>query len=209
MSDAPIVSFSNVVNLEKVFATKTIVEQICIWNGRRYKQEFNEELTLNLIHEEVGEIIEAQQQENFLKVLDGFADVFYVSIGAMWKLGLSPSEITKHLDHLQKSEEIWPLPAHLIDLTLGNVTRDTLGKIALSCTLELTDILRSEDYAIDVIRAICNSNDTKRVEKVASDIKANKDKGSSYIPPDEDLAVIVYKAFATDDTKGEKSGNQN
>ena len=191
----PTVLLHNVIDLKTVFETMTIVEQICHWNSERYEQKHDDSLTLNLLLEELGEIKDAMEALEFVEVLDGYADVFYVCIGAMWKQGLSAKDITDYLDVLQANEGTNQLAYTVQELRVGNLFPRTLGNIALSCIRELGELLHSEEHAFDVIRAVCISNDTKRAEKVPSHLKANVDKGVGYIPPTDAICKIVEKAF--------------
>ncbi len=51
---------------------------------------FNKALTTQLLNEELVEFITAHTD---LKKLDALADIVYVAIGAMWKMGLSKNQI--------------------------------------------------------------------------------------------------------------------
>jgi predicted HAD superfamily Cof-like phosphohydrolase len=43
------------------------------------------------------------------------------------------------------------------------------------------------------ISIVCDSNDTKTVERVSSDTKANLNKGNDFIPPTEALKKLLHK----------------
>ena len=69
---------------------KTIIDRIIKWNQARYKQEFNKKLTEDLLIEEVSELIDSELE---VEELDALIDIIYVSIGAMWKMGLNATQI--------------------------------------------------------------------------------------------------------------------
>lgn len=66
------------------------ISRICEWNAKRYKQEYNKELTYSLLKEEVNELADS---ETDVDTLDALVDIVYVAIGAMWKLGLDKNQI--------------------------------------------------------------------------------------------------------------------
>ena len=69
---------------------KEIIERVIHWNSERYDQEFDHRLTRNLLKEEVLEFEEAIKD---VDRLDALVDTIYVALGAMWKLGLSSTQI--------------------------------------------------------------------------------------------------------------------
>lgn len=68
------------------------IGRICKWNEVKYKQEFNADLTQSLLREEVKELFEAPKE---VDALDALVDIIYVSIGAIWKMGLSSEQISE------------------------------------------------------------------------------------------------------------------
>ena len=66
------------------------IARITSWNRQRYAQEYNQDLTVDLLYEEIGELNEATTD---VDRLDALVDVTYIAIGAMWKLGLSEPQI--------------------------------------------------------------------------------------------------------------------
>lgn len=183
---------NNVLDLRKAFNVPNIIESICNWNADRYEQEYNHELTCALIYEEVSETELAINNDDMVEIADGYADIFYVAIGALWKSGGTPSDIGNILDDI---EDIMPVPP--VSVCLAWLEKDVsvsipvLAMTALSAFGELSKLLNSDDAALDVIRAVCNSNNTKIAVKTEADTKANIDKGASYVPPTKDIEKIL------------------
>lgn len=174
----------------------SIVESICNWNAARYPQEFSKELTLQLLVEETTEIGDSVIDNDFIGVLDGHADVFYVAIGALWKSGLQPLDILNLLDSVQTDTmHLPPLPVAVQWLELEFNTGDNapwlIAAIALSALSQLEVALGDEDAALDVIRVVCASNNTKEVKQTAPSVKANIAKGKGYVAPTEMIKSIV------------------
>ena len=69
---------------------KEIIERVIHWNSARYDQEFDHKLTRNLLTEEV---LEFEESTKDVDRLDALVDTIYVALGAMWKLGLSSTQI--------------------------------------------------------------------------------------------------------------------
>lgn len=110
------------------------IPRITYWNSQRYKQVFDHKLTFRLLDEEVDELYRASTD---IDKLDALVDIVYVAIGAMWKLGLSPEQITQ------------------------------------------------------AIHVVCDSNDSKEVERVEAFVKANMNKGPNFVPPEPRLQEIL------------------
>jgi|SaaInlStandDraft_3_1057020.scaffolds.fasta_scaffold45561_2 predicted HAD superfamily Cof-like phosphohydrolase len=117
------------------------VKRICTWNAKRYEQEFNKELAMNLLREELLEFYHAKEE---VDELDALLDLVYVAFGAMWKMGLSSEQI------------------------------------------------------IEALKVVCNSNESKSEEKVASHVKANIDKGAGFIRPEPVLQEILDRRETND-----------
>lgn len=77
--------------------TTKVIRRIVNWNAVRYNQEYDHELTTDLIEEEYIELIKAKDPHNDVDKLDALVDLVFVSIGAIWKLGLNEQQIKKAL----------------------------------------------------------------------------------------------------------------
>ena len=69
------------------------VSRIVYWNKQRYNQEYNSALTYSLLVEEVQELFMANVLDNDVDKVDALVDIIYVSVGALWKLGLNENQI--------------------------------------------------------------------------------------------------------------------
>lgn len=66
------------------------VARITEWNAKRYEQEHSSDLTIRILAEELGELARAKEE---VDQLDALVDLVYISIGAMWKMGLDNFQI--------------------------------------------------------------------------------------------------------------------
>ncbi len=90
-----------------------IIEDIIDWNSDRYEQEYNHDLTCNLLSEE---IFEHQIAITDVDRLDALVDTIYVSIGAMWKMGLTSDQIRRSIEVVcmsNNSKQIQKTPSNV------------------------------------------------------------------------------------------------
>jgi len=177
--------------MTQVYDVQDVIKSICNWNGARYEQEFNRELTIALLEEEVSETELARKTNNPVEIIDGLGDIFYVAIGAIWKMGKSTDEIFSLLNSLSPHNSIHIRSA--LDQFKADSTVMSLGVVAISAFNELTYAVKSPTVAVEVINAICISNDTKEVVKTGSNVKANVVKGDGYKSPTAALEAIVAR----------------
>jgi len=189
-------SYSDDELLATLLKTPSVVESICNWNAARYEQVHSEELTLALLHEELFETREAYSKYDAVATLDGLGDLFYVAIGALWKTGLSAANITQLMTQVEEDTAIWPTPE--VAVFWYEATRDAnvLCLVAHTALQRMHEVLGSDTYVMNVIRAICTSNDTKDVVRTGKHEKANKVKGAGYIPPTEVITELLCRATA-------------
>jgi len=180
-----------VIDLNVALKTKDILESICEWNEARYEREHCTALTGELLNEELTETVDAVEAGNSIAILDGIGDIFYVAIGALWKVGYDATEIKMFCDDAA-DKLVPPLPIAVRWYTMTYDER-VLPIIAISADQELCDMLGSSVGALEVIRAICDSNDTKEVRKTDSTVKANLTKGDNYVSPTRALEQIARK----------------
>lgn len=181
--------------LATVLPTLDIIAEPIKWSAARYEQEYDHNLTIALINEEVNEFAEALVNGSIIGQMDGAADIFFVAIGALWKTGLSEDEIREVLDDVEwryvpppMSISIWLATIAAEDL---NGIRFVLTVAALSAFKALEQIGFSSDYAVYIISAICRSNNTKAIVKTNSNVKANIAKGDDYVSPEAELNQIL------------------
>jgi len=182
----------------------SVIERVIKWNAKRYDRIYNHDLTESLLLEEANEIKEAK---NIVDILDGCGDVTFVAIGALWKLGLSQKEIEAlFIDKNLAGKAIWELNGIFLAASediLGNtklrlttnkaVLQDRIGLILgyVLGVLTQLDKLDLQHEFLPILKAICDSNDTKEVKgKTDPSIKANIVKGNQYVPPTDDLIKI-------------------
>jgi phosphoribosyl-ATP pyrophosphohydrolase len=182
--------------LQKLMGTKSITQSICAWNAARYDQVPNHDLAVKLLREEVLETLKAFAEGNRVEVIDGYADVFFVAIGALWKTGLTPEQIDQLLDTVGQANSLVPSPQVALMWYEDEATIYVLALLAISALGRLEYLLSDEQLALDVVRAVCISNNTKDAAKTASDVKANVVKGEGYVPPTADLISILERADA-------------
>jgi hypothetical protein len=178
--------------LEQLMATPNVIESICQWNAARYDQEYDHDLTMRLIREEHQEGLAAFESGDMVELADAYGDRFYVAIGGLWKMGLSATDIVELMDYLT------PLGAPAAAIAINWASSDgrpaTIAFVALNAFESLAALLQGDsDAALDVIRAICISNDTKDAKKTASNVKANTTKGIGYVPPTKAIEAILIR----------------
>lgn len=185
---------------------KAQIQKCVNWNEQRYDQVFNNELAMKLLLEELQELHSA---DNLVDVLDAVGDISFVVFGIFWKLGFSSESIAIFFD--KKLNKLTELDCFIsmceTQLQIMDMSDDlpeasypiislALHAYFITCTMALRGIgvLHHFDAVVD---CICRSNDTKEVQgKVDPSVKANINKGSSFVPPTADLTFILMQAQA-------------
>lgn len=201
---------------------KTVFESVCAWNAARYEQEFNLELANKLLTEEYrDEWLPAFRKlhagvrslENEVECLDALADIAYVAMGVAWKAGCDWDAISlaqyRVLDAQADAMCAWPqlspgffigglIDSFNFDMEQG--VYDTMAMIVNACTAEAMHTLGlTEEQFTEAMRVVCNSNNSKSVKRVASDVKANAgDKGPFYVSPKLGLTKILEQVHEQD-----------
>jgi len=83
------------------------IRDVILWNLDRYNQEHEHDLTASLLYEECHEF---DASRNNVERLDALADIVYVAIGAMWKMGLHAEAIEEALDIVARSNSSKTVP---------------------------------------------------------------------------------------------------
>lgn len=191
----------NVLNLNALQHVPSIIASIVNWNAARYPQEYVHKLQSDLLTEELEETQKAFAENDLVEVCDGFGDIFYVAIGALWKQGLTVEQIQEGLDSVEEAmPELPPLPVAKLWWDM-EPNLNTLILIALCAQRDLARVLHSDQASLDVIRAICTSNDTKAVKKTDAAVKANINKGEGFVPPTEAILTIIENVENYNDYK--------
>ena len=204
-----------------MFSISTI-KRVCDWNEARYAREVSPDLQRSLLLEELSETVEAIEefpltgivesslyQAHQVKVMDGIGDILFVAIGGLWKHGLDPVDIQVLIN------------TEIVNVLAGQSTvfykamktaRDeyvTYGKYAaidnvycISLALQFTPIANVEA----ILQAICTSNETKPAVKTDTAVKANIDKGATFVPPTEALFALIADTDANIISKLEALG---
>lgn len=186
-----------------------IVSQCIAWNAARYDRVLDLKLALSLLAEETDELFAA---DNIVDRLDAIGDINFVSIGIMWKAGLSEEEILTILGLFDVNglfhENISTCDTAMLHFSFAGFvhevaqdsTLDTTEKViafnaAILAIWHSAFVLRSiglqQEY-FNIVKAICDSNDTKEVKgKTDPLVKANIVKGNSFVPPTAALKQIL------------------
>ena len=181
-----------------------IYERPAEWNALRYKREYNHNLYTDLLFEEYSEY---ETAKTLVDKLDGLADIFFISIGALWKLGKSPYS---YITYVHKQTLKYPSVAHARAERYTSAMPQIVHRILnlgespqelehlKKCICHLLDLLNyefaylgcAEADAELAIAIICDSNDTKLKGKLASGDKGSlKDPG--YMPPTKRLKLLA------------------
>jgi len=170
---------------------RVIIESVCQWNKDRFKRVYNQELSEQLLREEVEELITAEKQQDIVETLDALGDIFFVAIGSLWKFG------DDTLDIYCGMQETGRMPEEVnyswwLDTWHTRSVKANLYKMVNTLLCELVSITGNRELAMNVLGAICRSNHTKRIESLNDgSTKANKVKGDYYEAPTEDLKKVV------------------
>lgn len=179
--------------------------RVATWNAARYEREFNLKLLVSLLTEEFNE---TQQATKRVEKLDGHCDQIYVALGGLWKLNLTDELLEQAFGEagvvvngasasrlLTKEHLMTGIQANINSLSDYNLPQSTMLKatiLATICLLNVYAIERDFDVsAYDAMIIVCDANDSKVPQKVASDVKANIDKGSSFVPPEARLQALL------------------
>lgn len=182
-----------------------IVTKCVAWNETRYDQILNIQLGLNLLVEETTELFEAN---NPIDVLDALGDITFVAIGVLWKAGV-PVEAIENLLGITESGtylnklgvQSWYM-AHLgvLQIALASADDEELDASFLALNaiygIVIPRLMQSGMIAdfYNIVDAICESNNTKVIKgKTDPSVKANIDKGATFVPPTAALQAILNK----------------
>ena len=175
-------------------------ERAANWNKQRYCRVYSNDLTCNMIDEELEEYFD--NLENDVEKLDALCDIMFVAFGALWKMGFDYDDVQLLESDLAIHSWACPdnrsMPSIVLAISFSKAMR--FGYIAPKDCLALILALVfeqaiSDGYTHDQFKrallAVCDSNDTKAVERASFDVKANINKGKNYIPPTAALTLIV------------------
>lgn len=168
----------------------TIHNRIISWNAARYPQVFNKELQYNLAFGPDGEVQEYFDAANAVDRLDALGDIYFVAVGGMWKAGLTNQSILKAI----QAELGTGTPVATFEECEAEFDRDPVtgfAKLIVRVMFEANGMGLDGVKFLLAVNAICDSNDTKPAVKTDPSVKANIDKGATYVPPTEALQAIL------------------
>ena len=176
---------------------RTVYARVAGWNAKRYEQEYDAKLAIALLEEELQEWVEAKTP---VEKLDALCDLAYVAYGVIWKASTSNEAIAKDyatsldmIDIYDKLEytDIILHSAGLIKMLHTNHPARLAGLIAVIALAQMLSMGLSYTQAIEAMHIVCDANDSKSATKTASHIKANKDKGAGFVPPEVLLEELL------------------
>ena len=154
-----------------------IFSRVAEWNAKRYDRQFNFKLTKELLQEELKEF---QDSRTKVESVDALCDLAFVAIGGLWKLGTTEDSVLNILQHVLDREEQLPAFKELVD----NLHEEP--DIKLMCIV-VKAFNMIEDKGVNAFRAfnaVCDSNDSKEIVKLAPNEKYDSSgKGPNYFEP--------------------------
>lgn len=181
-----------------------VTHRVINWNAARYEQEYDYKLAVKLLLEETEELYNAI---TIIDKLDAIGDICFVAIGVFWKLGFTHEQVfdmlythdLRKVSMLEAHDWQIELQGHSFDIINHYLEGSWPGFNLAVYSLFITALgalrgLGMQTYFYDILYAICDSNDTKEIKgKVAANVKANVNKGDSYIGPEAKLMEIYTK----------------
>lgn len=155
----------------------TVFNRVAQWNSLRYPRIYNHSLTLDLLREEHQEFLDATKP---VDKLDALCDIVYVACGALWKLKQDRLCLTS----LAKPNN-W----------INGIETDSdiilIKGLILSTVGQMFDMGLNDEQCKSALMIVCDSNDSKSVRMTAPGIKANINKGDSFIAPEPRLQELL------------------
>jgi len=172
------------------------------WNSKRYEREHVQELAYKLLTEEFTEYQEALHP---VHKLDGLCDTAFVALGVLWKLDVegdfdlahgihSAFTLADNFHSMKGSAYVRPLVIGMIEHILRHdsyAAQFCLDITVLCAYLACEELPIDADTFFEACHIVADSNDTKAVKRTASHVKANIDKGTSFVPPEQRLAALL------------------
>lgn len=172
-----------------------VFKRVAGWNAARYDQEYSHQLTQDLLTEEANEYFDANTP---VDELDALCDLMYLAMGGLWKLGVE-LDAAKAIRALQAVEAVMQHGVILHPMTvagavIGEMEADPEGamyKVLGIALLMMLSMGMNQSQCEAAMHIVCDSNDTKPAKKTASDVKANIDKGSTFVAPEPRLQKLL------------------
>lgn len=180
---------------------ESLVKQVITWNAERYNQQYDHSLSEKLLLEELHELYTS---EDWVDILDSIGDITFVSIGVMWKLGIHFEDIIDLFERMQPGKTLeyynqesdkyicYICEKHSFKL-YHSLQLKMLTQAMFITSYTMLNRIGMLDKFLAVLEIICISNNTKAIpkQKVLSNIKANINKGESFVPPTEALIKLL------------------
>ena len=179
---------------------KDIYRRAAKWNSLRYDREYNQDLTVALLREEYKEWLDAKMPTD---KLDALCDIVFVCYGAIWKLNVENNALVaaSNDSHMQMSallslDIVWPMyltAAHLdvLEYDSDYPVLNSLHDVACVALTEMLGMGLTQEQCTEALRIVCDSNESKSIQKVEAAIKANISKGPYFIPPEPRLTRLL------------------
>lgn len=172
------------------------VEAASVWNALRYEQEFDLDLSIEMLKEELEEYLKATV---LVEQVDALCDICFIAAGALWKLR------AKYNNETFNSFYNFYMLADIDYMDATNnqiqVMRNYPGYYTTACCLHqilaatfdlLSYKLSSQEAALDALFCIVESNNTKSVKNIPTGAKySSEGKGSEYVSPTAALIKLI------------------
>ena len=168
---------------------KLLCGRIVQWNRARYRRAYSHKLFSDMLFEEYTEYMESVTLSD---KLDGLADLYFINIGAMWKMNLEPFDFLSrevlvldwmdpNVDSSQK-ELLTSVTTKLFETEDEYIIKKQLSSLIEIITKEFFYIGCNKDQAYKALQIICDSNDSKEIIKLDIHTKGSL-KGTKFVPP--------------------------
>ncbi|AFV51114.1 nucleotide pyrophosphohydrolase [Vibrio phage VPMS1] len=184
-----------------------VFPRVISWNQKRYPQEYNHHLTLDLLKEEFQEWLEALTE---VDKLDALCDIIYVALGALWKADVSEeaNAVAEHhanevfsrlIENTYEPHYAYFISMHLtvLEYEAEYPVATGLHMIIKAAFTEMLAMRLTYEQCIAALLIVCDSNDSKSVKKTDPAVKANAgDKGPYFVSPEPRLQALLDKREA-------------
>jgi hypothetical protein len=179
-----------------------VYKRVKKWNELRYgEQKHNKTFTLVMLREEYREWMEAAKHGYIVAEAKELADIAFVALGAISKFKHSNAQIDLLLEEAFNSANFLITPmfhpvfniAALLDLVYVSPDEDCTEVLALVAALSVLSLGSHNvppQVCLDILLAVCDSNDTKLIVPLASGDKGTL-KGEGYVSAEPAIQRIL------------------
>lgn len=169
-----------------------IIARPIAWNKLRYKQIYNHELSSELLFEEFEEWKAAETE---VDKLDALVDMYFVSIGVLWKMNYPTEQYLQDYSHVTYNKTIIDVLVSFMSYLTMSTRASAITHLIYNLLFEMQNMGLTKKQVRQAILIVCDSNDSKIVEKTPSYVKANIVKGASFISPEPRLQLLLQEVF--------------